>query len=73
MIISIKVKTKSSKNLVEKTENGDYLIFIKEVAEKGKANKEIIRLLAKYFSVVQSSIIIKSGLSSSNKVIEILE
>lgn len=73
MIISIKVKTRSPKSLVEKTQGGDYLVFVKEITEKGKANKEIIKLLAKYFNVVQSRIVIKSGVGGTKKIIEVLE
>ncbi len=46
-------------------------IRIKSPAREGKANKAIIKLLADYFRVPQSSVIIKSGLSSKKKVIEI--
>ena len=48
-------------------------MFVKEIAEKEKANKEIIKLLAKYFNVVQASIVIKSGVGSTKKIIEVLE
>jgi len=49
-----------------------FLVRVKEPAKEGKANKAVIRLLAKHFKVPQSSIRVVSGLGSKNKVIEIL-
>jgi uncharacterized protein YggU (UPF0235/DUF167 family) len=39
----------------------------------GKANKELIELLAEKFNVTKSQVQIKSGLSSNIKLIEIVE
>jgi uncharacterized protein (TIGR00251 family) len=46
-------------------------IGISACPEKGKANAEIIRKLAKHFKVPQSSVKIISGLTSKKKIIEI--
>ena len=39
--------------------------------EKGEANRELIRKLAKYFKVSTSQIRIVAGLKSKSKVIEV--
>lgn len=47
-------------------------IGIKSKPVDGKANREIIKKLAKYFGIPSASIIIKSGHKSSKKTIEII-
>jgi len=70
MIIKVKVRPNSRKQSVEQ-ENGIYRISLKERAEEGRANIELIKLLAKHFKISSSNIRIKSGLTSKNKIIEI--
>ncbi|QQS43895.1 DUF167 domain-containing protein [Candidatus Roizmanbacteria bacterium] len=40
-------------------------------AEKGKANREVIEILAEYFSVAKSAVILLEGETSSHKVFRI--
>ena len=71
MIIKVKVKPSSNKKSIEKI-NGAYIINIKEKAEKGKANIAVIKAMAKHFKVSSANIKIKSGMTSRNKIIEIV-
>lgn len=71
MTISIKVKTKQQKSKVEKLEDSSYLVSVKALPDKNKANIEIINLLSKYFNVTKSQIEIKSGKTSSRKIVSI--
>lgn len=71
MTISIKVKTKQQKSKVEKLEDGTYLVSVKALPDKNKANVEIINLLSEYFNVTKSQIEIKSGKTSSRKIVSI--
>ena len=53
--------------------DGDrYLVKVKEPPREGKANRAVIKLLAKHFNVSQSSVRVVGGLGSKNKVIEIV-
>jgi uncharacterized protein (TIGR00251 family) len=52
-------------------EGNTLFIKTKAPAREGKANKAIIELLADFFKVNQSAIVIKSGLNGKNKIIEI--
>jgi len=70
MIIKVKVKPNSKEDSI-KQEGGIYKINLKERAEEGRANIELIKLLAKHFKISSSNIRIKSGLTSKNKIIEI--
>ena len=71
MTISIKVKTKQQKSQVEKLEDSSYLVSVKALPDKNKANIEIINLLSEYFNVTKSQIEIKSGKTSSRKIVAI--
>lgn len=71
MIIEIKVKTKSDKNLIGIDENGNYFAHLTCLPIKGKANNNLIELLSEYSDVAKSRISIIKGLKSKNKIVEI--
>ena len=68
MRYQIKIRLKSD---FIKDENGILIVGIKALPEKGKANQELIRKLAKHFKVDVSKIKIVCGLGLRNKVVEI--
>jgi uncharacterized protein YggU (UPF0235/DUF167 family) len=70
MILKLRVKPNSSENKFLESEN---LVHVKAQAIKNKANIELIKTLAKHYKVSSSQIKIIKGLSSREKVIEILE
>lgn len=72
MRISVKVKPRSKKQTVEKKEDDTWVISLKSPPVDGKANQELIAIIAKEFGVKKSQVTIRSGLSSTNKIIEIL-
>lgn len=52
--------------------NGDKIVIgVKASPEKGKANEEVIRKIAKHFDVPKSAVRIVSGASSRKKIVEI--
>jgi len=71
MTISIKVKTKQQKSKVERLEDSSYLVSVKALPDRNKANVEVISLLSEYFNVTKSQIEIKSGKTSSRKIVSI--
>ncbi len=71
MKIQVKVKPNSKEQKVQKSSDGSLIVRLKSPPVDGKANKELIELLAKKFKVSKSKIKIKSGLSAKNKLIEI--
>lgn len=72
MGIIVKVKSNAKQQKIETLADGSLVVSVKYPPVDGKANQELIRLLAKRFKVAKSQIYLKSGLSSKNKVIEIL-
>ena len=67
-----KVHVEFSKEFLE-IENDQITIGVKSKPIKGEANKEIIKKIAKYFKISTSSVQIKSGHKSSEKIIEVLQ
>jgi uncharacterized protein (TIGR00251 family) len=54
--------------------NGNEIVIgITSKPEKGKANLELIKKLAKYFNVSSSQVRIISGFKSRRKIVEIME
>lgn len=72
MKIFVKIKTKSKVKKLLKIDETHYSISITSPPEKGKANKEVVKTLAKYFNISISKINIISGKKSTNKIIEII-
>ena len=71
MIVKIKVNTSSKHTkVIEDKEN--VIVYAKSKPVDGAANKEVIELLAEYYSVPKSSVRIKNGNSSRYKLIEII-
>ena len=65
-----KVRVEFSKDFL-KINDDQIDIGIKSKPIKGEANKEIIKKIAKYFSISTGTIQIKSGHKSKEKIIEI--
>ncbi len=70
MIIQIKVIPHAKKEKIEKFGDG-LKVWLKAPAQKGKANKALLLLLAKYFNVPKDCLKIISGLNKPNKIIKI--
>ncbi|WPF87405.1 DUF167 domain-containing protein [Cyanobacterium aponinum AL20118] len=71
MKISVQVKPRSKTQTIEKKDNDTWIVNLKSPPVDGKANQELITVIAKQFGVKKSQVIIKSGLSSPKKIIEI--
>jgi uncharacterized protein (TIGR00251 family) len=71
MKIFVKVKPRAKENKVEKIDDSNFTVFVKEAPIKGKANEAIIESLAEYFNVAKSDVEIIRGHKSKDKIIEI--
>ncbi len=67
----VKVKPNSRVPKIIEEEDGSLTIHLKSPPVDGKANEELIKVLADKFDVPKSYITIKSGLSSRQKIVEI--
>ncbi len=71
MKIIVKTKPGSKENKIEKIDEANYIVHVKEPPINGRANVALIKLLAEYFDVSPSLIEIISGYMARIKVIEI--
>ncbi len=71
MKIKVTVKANSKQQKIEESADGSLIVRLKSPPVDGKANRELIEMLAKQFKVAKSQISIKSGLSSKNKLVQI--
>ncbi|BAY77693.1 UPF0235 protein [Nostoc sp. DSM 114161] len=67
----VKVKPNSKQQKILEQSDDSLIVYLKSPPVDGKANQELIKLLAEKFGVAKSDITIKSGLSSRQKLIEI--
>ena len=72
-VIQVKVKPNSRASLLEQREDGTWLAQIKSPPVDGKANEELITLVAKHFKCPKSNVWIKSGGATRIKLIQISE
>jgi uncharacterized protein len=70
-LIQIKVKPNSRASLLEQKEDGTWLAQIKSPPVDGRANEELIALVAKHFKCHKSDVSIKTGGSSRIKLVQI--
>ena len=71
MQIFVKAKPSSKEEKVEKIDENNYIVSVKEPPIKGRANEAIRNALAVYFKTGSSMVKIISGYSSRNKIIEV--
>ncbi len=71
MKVSIKAKVHARENRVEKVDDGNLIVHVKEAPEKGKANWAIIKLVAEYYEVPTTSVRIVTGRTSTKKLMEV--
>jgi uncharacterized protein (TIGR00251 family) len=72
MKIFVKVKTQAKVKKIVKVDGTHYHVFTNAPPEKGKANKDIIKILSKYFDISVSRIKIITGDKSREKIIELI-
>lgn len=73
MKIFVTVKLRAKEKKIEKIDNNHFLVFIKELPIKGRANNAVIKLIARYFKVPIAQVKIASGTKSKQKIIKIQE
>lgn len=70
-VVQIKVKPQSRVSALTQDEDGQWLAQIKSLPVDGKANEELIGLVAKQFGCAKSRVSIKSGAASRMKLVRI--
>jgi uncharacterized protein (TIGR00251 family) len=67
----VRVKPNSRTSLLEQEQDGTWIAQIKSPPVDGRANEELIGLVAKQFGCRKAEVSIKSGASSRTKLVRI--
>lgn len=73
MIIEVTVKPNSRESLLEQTPAGAWQARLKSPPVNGKANAELMSLIAKQFGCPKSQVTIKAGGRGRKKLVEIAD
>jgi uncharacterized protein len=70
-VIQVKVRPNARVSTLEEVEDGPWLAQLKSPPVDGKANKELVALIARHFACPKSAISIKSGAAGRIKLVRI--
>jgi uncharacterized protein len=70
-VLQIKVKPNARTSSLVQAEDGSWLAQIKALPVDGKANAELVALVAKQFGCAKARVTIKSGASGRMKLVSI--
>jgi uncharacterized protein len=71
VMLQVKVKPNARASKLEQSEDGSWLAQLKAVPVDGKANEELVALVAKHFDCRKSAVTIKSGASGRMKLVRV--
>ena len=71
IVISVKVKPSSRISLLEQVEGDAWFAQLKSPPVDGKANEELLALVARHFGCRKSAVSLKSGASARTKLVRI--
>ncbi|MEE9167471.1 MAG: DUF167 domain-containing protein [Candidatus Neomarinimicrobiota bacterium] len=69
--LKVKVKPNARENRLEELSEGTWYAKVKARPIKGKANKELVALIARHFNLRKSQVSIKSGASGRVKMVQL--
>jgi len=67
----VKVKPNARENSIRQFEDGTWIAEVKAPPKDGKANRALIKVIAKQFNVTKSQVSIKRGKSGRTKLIQL--
>jgi uncharacterized protein (TIGR00251 family) len=71
MILQIKVKPRARVSTLVQGPDGTWMAQLKSPPVDGKANEELVALVAKHFGCAKAAVAIKSGASGRTKLVKI--
>ena len=69
--LQVKVKPNARASRLERLEDGTWLAHLKAAPVDGKANAELVALIARQFALRRSQVAIRSGASGRLKLVQI--
>jgi uncharacterized protein len=70
-VIQVKVKPASRESSLEELEDGSFIAKLKAQPVDGKANAELVALVARHFKVPKAAVAIKSGAGARLKLVSV--
>ncbi|MDH4022403.1 MAG: DUF167 domain-containing protein [Gammaproteobacteria bacterium] len=70
-VIQVRVSPRSRVSALEQAEDGTWTAKLKSPPVDGKANAELITLVARHFKCARSAVSIRSGVSARTKLVRI--
>ena len=67
----VKVKPNAKQQCITEAADGSLTVQLKSPPVDGKANAELVELLAKHYGVAKSSVVILVGVTGRSKLVEI--
>lgn len=72
-VITITVKSRSKRNEVEEINGTEFVVRVKAAPEKGKANKEAIKTIARHLGLPSSQLMLTKGEKYETKTILVMD
>lgn len=70
-VIQVKVRPRARSSYLEQQEDGSWLASLKSPPVEGKANAELVSLVAAHFKCAKSAVSIKVGNAARSKLVKI--
>lgn len=70
-VLQVRVKPRARVSALQRADDGSWLALLKAPPVEGKANAELIALLAEHFQCQKSAVIIQAGASGRTKRVRI--
>ena len=71
MLIQVKVKPNARASAFSRAEDGSYLAQLRSPPVDGKANEELVALVAGHFRVAKAAVEIRRGASGRTKLVSV--
>ena len=71
MVLQVKVKPRARVSSLEQNPDGTWLARLKAAPVDGKANEELVALVAEHFNCRRSAVTIKAGTSGRMKLVKV--
>jgi len=71
MRLQVRVKPGASASLLERQEDGTWLAHLRALPVDGKANAELIGLVARHFGCRKAQVSIRSGATGRSKLVDV--
>lgn len=69
--IEVRVRPNAKQPGLEELEDGTWIAWTKSPPIDGRANRELVELVARHFGVAKTKVIIRRGVASRRKLLEI--